>query len=533
MNIKSEMEENKQRKIFIQRIVIFIYCLILIIPITILIELFKLEPNFYNSEEKYNSIAELNQEDLLNINNFKNNKINLTIIKHLSLLFAKFARYPYTKENYFFSKKFMNFEIINYGNKSEDNYFFTFKNDTLKTVIISFPGTLEPPQLLDEAFGSVLENFDEENNKILIGKYFGERTKTLLELIFNEDLEKLIKNDYQIISTGHSLGGAMAQCFMYFALTKGKITKKNNLPITITYGQPKVGNIYFAHFLDNNSFLNIRFVNKNDLVHFIPFCSGVFNHFKYLFDYLDDVNIYAHTTIQINQHNICNLPTILYYFSMFIKTITFIIKLMLAFTPLYIFYKFLFYIYSIWNNIKDENYKCFYILLFLFFFSPCLYNLSDISIFYKYSYSTSFIWIALVIILSIIIAFIAVIIIVQIFYFFKYIMFCFQKTKDKQLESISKYFNLQSIFEIVYLIFSSFWGSTLYFISILSHTTYQNTNLDEETENNNPITKDGAQIIFNHNYNLWENEDYRDYRNSNLKKKLKRIKKDEFEKKYY
>ena len=112
-------------------------------------------------------------------------------------------------------------------------------------------------------------------------------------------------------------------------------------------------------------------------------------------------------------------------------------------------------------------------------------------------------------------------------------MFCFQKTKDKQLESISKYFNLQSIFEIVYLIFSSFWGSTLYFISILSHTTYQNTNLDEETENNNPITKDGAQIIFNHNYNLWENEDYRDYRNSNLKKKLKRIKKDEFEKKYY
>ena len=319
------MDENYQRKIFIQRIVIFFYCLIIIIPITILISLFKLQPNFYNSEEKYNSITELEQKDLLNINNFENNKINPIMINYLSLLFAKFARYPYKKENYFFSKKFMNFEIINYGNKSEDNYFFTFKNDTLKTVIISFPGTLEPPQLLDEAFGSDLKNFDDENNKILIGKYFGERTKNLLELIFNEDLEKLIKNNYQIISTGHSLGGAMAQCFMYFALTKGKITKKNNLPITITYGQPKAGNIYFAHFLDINAFLNIRFVNKNDLVHYIPFCSGFLNHFKYLFDYLDDVNIYAHTSIQLNQHNICNLPKILYFFSMFVKTITFII----------------------------------------------------------------------------------------------------------------------------------------------------------------------------------------------------------------
>ena len=64
------------------------------------------------------------------------------------------------------------------------------------------------------------------------------------ELIYNQ----LKKNNYQIISTGHSLGGAMAQCFMYFALTKGKITKKNNLPITITYGQPKAGNIYLLIF---------------------------------------------------------------------------------------------------------------------------------------------------------------------------------------------------------------------------------------------------------------------------------------------
>lgn len=511
------MDEKKQRKIFIQRIVIIVYCLIIIIPITILITLFKLEPNFYNSEEKYNSITELKQNDLLNINNFENNKINSTMMNNLSLLFAKFARYPYNKANFFFSKKFMNFEIINYGIKSEDNYFFTFKNDTLKTVIISFPGTLEPPQLLDEAFSSDLKNFDDENNKILIGKYFGERAKNLLELIFNEDLEKLIKNNYQVISTGHSLGGAMAQCFMYFALTKGKITKKNNLPITITYGQPKAGNIYFAHFLDINAFLNIRFVNKNDLVHYIPFYSGFLNHFKYLFDYLDDVNIYAHTSIQINQHNICNLPKILYFFSKFVKTITFIIQLLLAFAPIYIFCKYLFYIYPIWNKIKDENYKHYYYLLFLAVFLLCLYTFLDKSIFSKYSYITSFIWFTLLIIISIIIAFITLIIIVQIFYFFTYIKYCFKKTEDEQLESISKYFNLQSIFEIVYLLFSSFWGGILYFIGILSHLTYQSTNLENNQEYNNPITKDSVQIIFNHNYDLDENVDNGNYTGKKLR----------------
>ena len=53
----------------------------------------------------------------------------------------------------------------------------------------------------------------------------------------------------------------MAQCFIYFSLIKKKIGK-NNLPMTITYGQPKVGNYYFAKFLDENAFLNLRIVKK-------------------------------------------------------------------------------------------------------------------------------------------------------------------------------------------------------------------------------------------------------------------------------
>ena len=72
----------------------------------------------------------------------------------------------------------MNWEIINKGNTSKDNYFFTLKNDTLKTVIITFPGTLDLLQLFEEVIDSSLKNFNENSNSpILIGKYFGERTK--------------------------------------------------------------------------------------------------------------------------------------------------------------------------------------------------------------------------------------------------------------------------------------------------------------------------------------------------------------------
>ena len=142
----------------------------------------------------------------------------------------------------------MNWDIINKGNTFKDNYFFTIKNDTLKTVIVTFPGTLGIIQLFEEVIGSSLENFNENSNSpILIGKYFGERTKKLFDIIFNEELDNLMKQKYQIITTGHSLGGAMAQCFMYFAIIKEKISKVN-LPMTITYGHQKLVITFLPNF---------------------------------------------------------------------------------------------------------------------------------------------------------------------------------------------------------------------------------------------------------------------------------------------
>ena len=95
-----------------------------------------------------------------------------------------------------------------------------FKYDKNKKIIVSFPGTiLQSTQLLEEFLGSSLKNFHINNKNILISKYFGERISELLEYIFTPKVNELLKNNYKIISTGHSLGGAIAQAFIYFALT--------------------------------------------------------------------------------------------------------------------------------------------------------------------------------------------------------------------------------------------------------------------------------------------------------------------------
>lgn len=496
---------DSEKKIYItERIILFTFCFIVIIPICLLLALVSIKPSFYNNKYEFDSISILSKEDLLNINDFEEVKLQTNTISHLSLVFAKFARYPYDKDKNFNNKKFLNFDIINYGIKSDDNYFVTFKNDSLKTVIIAFPGTLERPQLLDEAFGSELKNFDEKiSNKILIGKYFGERTVSLLDLIFNEKLKKLIKDGYQIISTGHSLGGAMAQCFMYFAISKGKIAKEN-VPITITYGQPKVGNIYFAHFLDTNAFLNLRFVNKDDLVQYIPFCSGIFNHIFYFLDRLDNVKIYAHTSIEINQHNICNLPTILYIFFIIIKIIIFIVKFFLFLSPIYVLYNCLSKIYSIWSKIEPKYNKYYYYAI-LAGLSIVYYKFNIYNIFKKYSYLTFIIWLIVVTILSAIIIFTLIVCLIQLFYLIKYMIDYCKGLENEEIKYIKKNFNFETIFKIIYLVLASIYGAILTFINVIPHLGYQFTNKIKENYleiKNDPVIQDTINILYDENYNL-------------------------------
>ena len=224
-------------------------------------------------------------ENTFNGNDLKSIK-NKDIQGKLFDSFYFFSDLAYKKldENKFFPENYKNWEIINSGGIQNDyqNLFYVLKNDESKTIIIAFPGTACITQLYWQILGSNMKNFD-ENSDIKISKYFGERTLKIFDSIFDEKTNYYIQKKYSIVSTGHSLGGAIAQVFMYFAITKNKINIQYNEPMTITYSQPKPGNKQFIDFLSKKTAFNLRFLKKNDIVPLIPFVDlGVYNLFRYM-----------------------------------------------------------------------------------------------------------------------------------------------------------------------------------------------------------------------------------------------------------
>jgi len=256
-------------------------------------------------KEKYESVSEFNIELLDKIKTNEDlEKLDIKTIDYLYLRLFHFADLPYYFRNKIKEKIFLNrfkdWEIINDNIIGKDNCFYVFKNKKYKKLIVSFPGTnIASTQLLEEIFGSAFKNFHKDYKDVFISKYFGERISQLLNVIFNPEIKKLFENKYQIISTGHSLGGAISQAFIYFALVENKINNTNS-PMTITFNQPKVGNRLFSEFLDKNS-INLRFTKGSDIVSSIPFSSfeikGMFN---YIIKNRNIYNEYIHTKISIN-----------------------------------------------------------------------------------------------------------------------------------------------------------------------------------------------------------------------------------------
>ena len=247
----------------------------------------------------FNIKDEVDLENAFNGNYLKNIK-NKDIHGKLCDSFYFFSDLAYKKldESKYFPENYKNWEIINSGGNQNDNQniFYVLKNDETKTIIIAFPGTTSRSQILWEILGSNMKNFD-ENVNIKISEYFGERILKIFDSIFDEKTNYYIQNKYSIVSTGHSLGGAIAQVFMYFAITKNKINIQNNEPMTITYSQPKPGNKQFIDFLSKKTVFNLRFHKKNDIVPLIPFVDlGIFNLVKYMMPYWGRSVTYEHTS---------------------------------------------------------------------------------------------------------------------------------------------------------------------------------------------------------------------------------------------
>ena len=201
---------------------------------------------------------------------------NVDMIKY----FSWFASYGYCKDEEIASgsccksKNLLdNWEIVSH--KSVKQIFsFSYnwvllKSDKFKKFIIAVPGTREKFQLVFEAVGSVLDDYDNDKN-IRISHYFLALYNMFRNDLFSDSNLQEIRNhpDYQVIVTGHSLGGALASIIAFAIKKENKFS--NNL-VLITYGQPRTGNYYFADYVTKNVNKIFRIVKKGDMVVTIPF----------------------------------------------------------------------------------------------------------------------------------------------------------------------------------------------------------------------------------------------------------------------
>lgn len=175
--------------------------------------------------------------------------------------------------------------LIDYGRSSEgpnialfsdeQNTYTILKSDLFKKVVISFAGTKEPIQLVEQILTSYMVNpdFKTLNLGIKINQYIDKRTKAIIDLIFNkENVEKMsLKEGYQVIFVGHSLGGSMASATLLYAIDRNYLSKAIHRPVVITYGQPRTGNENFAIAVNYFAEVIYRNVNTKDVVSDIPF----------------------------------------------------------------------------------------------------------------------------------------------------------------------------------------------------------------------------------------------------------------------
>jgi hypothetical protein len=180
------------------------------------------------------------------------------------------------------------------GKAGTDWAFSIIYHEKKKKIAIICSGSNTGQQLKDE-FSMLYKSMEIYGDHIEIFQYFGFVYKEAKDPFYKDlheslgIIRKAVGDDignYQVLFLGHSLGGAMAQLLIYDTRRYDDLflkNDKNNVygeygikldPIVISYGSPKVGNIYFAIDFHKKvkGFNNYRVVNKDDFIATLPPC---------------------------------------------------------------------------------------------------------------------------------------------------------------------------------------------------------------------------------------------------------------------
>jgi hypothetical protein len=168
-------------------------------------------------------------------------------------------------------------ELVAAANHQVYDYnFIIHRHDEYKKIVVSLPGTRTYEELWDIVKHSGAEEYKKNPNYKIVGFFYEmflkikKKFKTNLKLLYKEN------PGYQVIFTGHSLGGAMASILALNAVETGIIKKTATSPMLITYGQPRTGNDIFANDVMKNVPLVYRVVRNGDLVASLPTCEWNF-----------------------------------------------------------------------------------------------------------------------------------------------------------------------------------------------------------------------------------------------------------------
>jgi hypothetical protein len=197
----------------------------------------------------------------------------------------------YAGASYCDSKSILNWSCANCeGNSVKPNDVEYFTDDETKTagllavdtskklIVLSYRGSSNLSNWLFNLDISVTNaNLKYPYDDAKIHNGFNNMANALYDKSRNA-LDRALKNypDFKVVFTGHSLGGALAG-LTAFKLAENGLLYWGRISV-ITYGQPRIGNISFAQYLNSKPWTYTRVTSYGDLVAISPGISIGYGH---------------------------------------------------------------------------------------------------------------------------------------------------------------------------------------------------------------------------------------------------------------